>query len=151
MSASTAAIDFLVGAVIPTATGQLLQATAATGAAGTAAWTSGSAAHETPLTVGGTGVVFKNSWVNFGAPNESASYYKDPLGVVRLRGIVKSGTINTAMFTLPAGYRPSNTRHFAVVSNGAFGDVYVDSSGNVICSVGSNTWVSLDSVTFDVP
>ena len=51
----------------------------------------------------------ENSWANYGASNEPASYYKDPFNVVHLRGHVDSGTLNATIFTLPAGYRPSVT------------------------------------------
>jgi len=150
MSAVTVPVDFLVAGAIPTATKQILQATASTGATGTAQWVSGSSAHETPLTVGGTGVAFANSWVNFGAPTESTSYFKDPFGIVHLRGAAKSGTVGAAIFTLPAGYRPANQRYFAVISNSLFGYLYVNSSGNVVLSSGSNASVTFDGVHFDV-
>lgn len=91
---------------------------------------------------------FANSWVNYGAPYYSAAYRK--VGTrVYVRGMIKSGTINTAAFTLPTGYRPASTAVFAVDSGGAFGVVGVDSSGNVTVSTGVNTFTSLDNVSFD--
>jgi hypothetical protein len=50
-----------------------------------------------------------NSWVNFKTTGDEAvaGYYKDDMNIVRIKGTVKSGTINEAIFTLPVGYRPS--------------------------------------------
>jgi hypothetical protein len=87
-----------------------------------------------------------NSWVNFGAPYTSAAYYKDTIGVVRLKGMVKSGTTTTVM-TLPVGYRPDATLRFASVYNGAFGYVQVDSSGNVTAS-GAGGAIPLECIQF---
>src|SRR5262245_8049839 len=49
---------------------------------------------------------FQNGWQNY-APGsfETAGYYKDIFGVVRLKGYVTAGTA-ARVFTLPAGYRP---------------------------------------------
>lgn len=94
------------------------------------------------------GVGFQNGWVNFGAGPNTAAYLKDALGFVHLRGAIKSGTINTTAFTLPAGYRPSNTVAFATTSNNLFGSVTVDASGNVNPNVGSNIFIYLDAVCF---
>lgn len=91
---------------------------------------------------------FLNSWVNFGSPFAPAGYYKDPTGRVYLRGLVKSGTVGQAIFQLPAGYRPPYQTSFPVVSNDLFGEVYVDTSGNVVLFAGSNSSVYLESVSF---
>jgi hypothetical protein len=54
------------------------------------------------------------TWDNIGYGFNSAAFYKDPLGVVRLRGVVAVfGTFTApacqkySMFTLPTGYRPA--------------------------------------------
>ncbi|MGH7744181.1 MAG: hypothetical protein ACREQ5_05090 [Candidatus Dormibacteria bacterium] len=91
---------------------------------------------------------FLNSWVDFGGANQTTSFYKDPAGIVHLRGLVKSGTIGTAIFALPNGYRPTATEFFAVPSNSAFGLLLIDSSGNVVADDGSNVWFSLAGITF---
>ena len=92
---------------------------------------------------------FLNSWVNFDATTfNAAGYYKDGFGIVHLRGLVKTGTVALAIFTLPAGYRPVKTELFSVVSNNAFGRVDVDTGGNVILTIGSNAFASLDGITF---
>jgi hypothetical protein len=89
-----------------------------------------------------------NSWVNFGGGFNNAGYYKDPFGVVRLRGMVKSGVVGNAVFNLPAGYRPANEELFVAISNGALGRVDVYPSGDVGATSGSNAWFSLDGLTF---
>lgn len=96
------------------------------------------------------GIGFANSWVNFGGAFQVARYRKDALGYVHVQGTIKSGTLNVAMFTLPAGYRPAATLQFACVSNNAHGTVQVLSTGVVQMptSGGSNASVSLDTITF---
>ena len=91
-----------------------------------------------------------NSWVNFAGSRQVAGYYKDKYGVVHLRGVIKSGTtVNpTALFQLPAGYRPTARERFATVANGAFGSLFIDSDGNVYYESGSNVEYSLCGVTF---
>ena len=94
---------------------------------------------------------FENSWVNYGSGFESAGFYKDPFGRVHLKGLVKTGTVGVAMFTLPSGYRPSATVLFSVHSNGAEGRVDINSSGAVIAvSPSNNAYVSLDGISFRV-
>lgn len=91
---------------------------------------------------------FSNSWVNNDAIRV-ARYYRDR-GRVYLEGIIKSGTINTVAFTLPAGYRhaqaPALT--FAVPSNGALGIVNVTNTGAVIPAIGSNAYFDLSGISF---
>lgn len=89
-----------------------------------------------------------NSWVNFGLQYNPAGYYKDPLGIVHLRGMIKSGVLDTGAFTLPAGYRPANTDLFSVISNNAVGWLEVTNAGVVNPRFGSNVWFSMDSITF---
>lgn len=98
---------------------------------------------------GWTAPTLLNDWVNFGGGNAEAGYWKDPFGVVHLRGTIKDGSgLPTLVFTLPAGSRPSASHRFATVSNGLFGIATVDSSGGVSASSGSTTYFSLDGITF---
>ncbi|CAJ0899785.1 hypothetical protein R6138_04373 [Ralstonia thomasii] len=88
-----------------------------------------------------------NTWANLAGFNP-AGYWKDPLGIVHLRGVIASGTINTAAFTLPAGYRPANTERFVAISNDAIGRLEVSSAGIVTPVIGSNVYFALDGMTF---
>jgi len=89
-----------------------------------------------------------NSWTNLGAPYNSAGYFKDPFGIVHLRGMITGGAVPSVAFVLPAKYRPLAINVFTVVANNAFGRVDVDSGGNVNVNTGSNAFVSLDGITF---
>jgi hypothetical protein len=91
---------------------------------------------------------FANSWVNYGSTATTAAFRKDSCGFVHLKGTVKSGTINTAIFTLPTGYRPILHPTFGIDSNGAIGVLGIEDSGVVTCSTGNNTYVRLDGLTF---
>lgn len=94
-----------------------------------------------------TNATYQNGWVDYHASYNSVGYYKDPFGVVHLRGIAKDGANGTAIFTLPAGYRPNKEMIFAAASNSAFG--YVDiATGGAVVATGGNTWFSLDGITF---
>jgi len=54
-----------------------------------------------------------NNWTNFGSGYATAQYYKDKEGIIHIKGVVQGGGLNlaaTAIFNLPAGYRPSENR-----------------------------------------
>lgn len=91
---------------------------------------------------------YTNSWVNFGSSYENGKYGKDQRNFVILKGLVKSGTINTSMFTLPAGFRPLAKRVFPVASNSTIGVVEVRTDGTVVPTIGNNTYVSLEGISF---
>lgn len=90
-----------------------------------------------------------NGWVNAAAGQE-VFYYKDTQGRVQVRGRIKDGTMGAAAFTFPAGSRPSTQRSFPVDSNGAFGRVFINSDGQLIPNVGTNTLIVLDPISFRV-
>lgn len=89
---------------------------------------------------------YQNSWVEgSSSAGVRAQYAKKPDGTVIMRGFIKSGTIGDVAFTLPAAYRPdAQGVHLPVVSNNAFGYVYVDTTGDVNPMAGNNTYVALD-------
>lgn len=90
---------------------------------------------------------FKNSWEKF-TSGTIVGYTKDAQGFVRLRGLVKSGTIGTEIFTLPVGYRPPTETWFVVMSNLSWGLLYISSAGDVVAHTGSNGSFSLDGICF---
>lgn len=102
--------------------------------------------------VGGTGEpAFQNSWVNFGSGWKVATYWKDVFGFVHLAGLIKSGTVGSAAFTLPPGFRPDSAEMFAVSSNNVFGQVEIQADGTVTpMSPSNNTFVSLSGITFHI-
>jgi hypothetical protein len=88
---------------------------------------------------------FANSWVNFGPTYGSASFAKDSLGFVHLKGTVKDG-VAQAIFTLPVGYRPALIL-FVSMANQTFG--YVTSGGSVqVAAGGIGEDTGLDGITF---
>lgn len=83
-----------------------------------------------------------NSWVNLGAPYETAGYLKDRFGFVHLKGAISTGASSTTAFTLPAGYRPGATGYYPVVTSSfVFGALYIDTSG-LVQPNGANSGVS---------
>lgn len=104
--------------------------------------------------IGGTGQpAFTGTWVNFGSNWQNAGFYKDPLGFVHLRGMIKSGTIATSAFTLPPGHRPTVSEKFAVATGSAVGNVTAGSldvltDGTVVPAAGLTGYVSLSGIRF---
>lgn len=95
------------------------------------------------------GVSFQNSWVQYGSGWNPCAYRLDAQGFVHLRGMMSSGTVGSASFTLPAGYRPPYHTVLSTVSNGAAGRVDVNTDGTVVTQAPtSNAWVSLDGLSF---
>jgi hypothetical protein len=92
---------------------------------------------------------YTNSWVDFGGGYMAGAYMKDLMGFVHLRGLIKSGTMSTSAFTLPAGFRPSAVVLMACASAGAYGQLEVGTGGTITPTVGLNNYVSLNGVTFD--
>ena len=91
---------------------------------------------------------FENSWVNYVAGFATAGFFKDTLGFVHLRGLVKNGTVNTIIFTLPVGYRPALNLIYATVASNTFARITVYTNGEVKQAVGDNGFQSLDGIIF---
>jgi len=95
-----------------------------------------------------------NSWVFMGSIYGTAMYRKSPDGFVTLRGMIKSGTIGLAMFTLPAGYRPPLTEVFRTAAASGVAGMVVDANGDVSVTQylagGTNGYVSLSGISFSV-
>lgn len=91
---------------------------------------------------------FENSWVNYDSLHNSAAFYKDPFGIVKLKGLVKTGTIGTAIFTLPTNYRPDKYCVYPIIANDAIATLNVLDDGQVVPTTGSNVWLSIDFVSF---
>lgn len=93
-----------------------------------------------------------NGWVAYGGVYGGARYMKDSLGFVHLQGFLKGGTTTagTAMFTLPAGYRPAVATYQPGVSSpgSAFAAFAIMDTGAVQFIAGNNTYISLGHVVF---
>ena len=87
-----------------------------------------------------------DGFVNWGGEYAPAGYFKDSLGVVHLRGLVRSGA--AFIFTLPAGYRPAFRSIFCTVAASSINRVDVLSDGRVALISGDSTFVSLEGITF---
>ena len=98
---------------------------------------------------GAAGVTFTNSWADFGGVN-LFGFRKVGTRVV-CRGALHNGTINTAAFTFPAGYRPvGDTYNFVVTSaSNTTGFVTVTTAGVLTVLAGTNTFIDLSQVNFD--
>ena len=93
---------------------------------------------------------FQNGWKNESPNYEStAAFYKDPLDVVHLKGVVKDGT--ATVFTLPAGYRPTKGSCWNGLRNGSIAIVCFNANGWIYQNYGSSTGsMLLDGFTFRV-
>jgi hypothetical protein len=92
---------------------------------------------------------FQNSWVNYDATTYSTCAFRiDEQGFVYLKGTVKSGAINTTIFTIPAGYRPSKILMIVVYGGAINSMIAVSPNGNVACGPNFNTFINLDGVTY---
>lgn len=89
-----------------------------------------------------------NGWVHFGAPYETPAFKKGADQVVRLKGLVKNGTVPNDIFQLPAGYRPAARVAFSVPSNATVAELHIEADGSILPINASNTYVCLDGVTF---
>lgn len=113
----------------------------------------GESAPEVWHAIGGTGEpAFTNSWVNFGGTEQTAAFYKDRERVY-LRGLIKSGTLNSVAFTLPVGYRPTATETFPIkVGGNAIGVCIITAAGAVSIYVlgGTNAEATLSGISFRI-
>lgn len=92
---------------------------------------------------------FQNSWVNFGSGFADAAFYKDPDGWVHLRGLVKNGTNQATIFTLPVGYRPANIFDSHQLAQNAAGQLQITTDGQVrLYNFSNNQYAGLDGISF---
>lgn len=95
-----------------------------------------------------TPVAYQNSWTDVGAPYAPVAYMKDSSGRVWLRGVAAAGTLNTVLFTLPAGFRPAST---VAVGVGYWTGAAVTSANIAIASDGTATGAGMTGTSgYDV-
>jgi hypothetical protein len=95
---------------------------------------------------------------NYGGGYNTAAFYKDPLGIVHLKGRMKldrqpgdpgfTGTV----FDLPRGYHPAATEVHAATGTGGEWVIEIYSGGAVYSpkTFQPQDWISLDGITFRV-
>lgn len=91
--------------------------------------------------------VYENGWTDYGSGWAAGAYRKEAGNVVRVRGLVRSGTAAT-IFTLPVGYRPAAGLIFTVETSAGPQRMNVRSSGVVDVSGTIQTWHSLVGIAF---
>jgi hypothetical protein len=129
---------------VPSA-GSADQATSAAHAASADTLSAPEAWHE----VGSAGnPAFQNGWTNYSPSGNSAGYYKDRLGFVHLKGMIKNGTMSQTAFTLPVGYRPAKAMLLPTASAHVYGEVLIYADGRVDAETGQNLLMSLDGIVF---
>jgi hypothetical protein len=91
---------------------------------------------------------FENSWVNYNSgTHQTCAFMKDSMGFVHIKGLAKSGTATSAIFTLPTGYRPPLQVTVPSASNDTFGVLCVAANGRVFKSIGGgNAYQSVECV-----
>ncbi|MBN8466161.1 fibronectin type III domain-containing protein [Corallococcus exiguus] len=89
-----------------------------------------------------------SGWVATNPPRALPGYYRNGQGEVVLVGSIKSGTLGSTAFTLPAGFRPAAELHLPVASGSGTGMVRVTTDGAVTPLAGSTAEFSLDGVRF---
>jgi hypothetical protein len=94
-----------------------------------------------------------NSWAHHSSGGHSPpGYYRDATGLVHIRGMVDSGSSGTAIFQLPAGYRPKTRfRVPAVTMSGgvqAFAAIDIQTTGDVVAQGSGTQWLALGHIAF---
>jgi hypothetical protein len=98
-----------------------------------------------------TAPALQGTWVYYGTYT-TPGYYKDTIGEVHLKGMVKSG-VTGAIFILPVGCRPLESHSFATISYDGTNQVvaFIEvraSNGYVMQQGGGTNYLSLDGITF---
>jgi hypothetical protein len=93
---------------------------------------------------------FQNGWSNYGSGLSTTAFYKDPLGVVRLKGVMSNAGNNSTACTLPPGYRPAQDLFLPTIGSGpTAGGIDIQPTGEVtpLCAA-APCHPTLDGLTF---
>lgn len=87
---------------------------------------------------------FVSPWVNYDTNQFMGARFRRESGSVRIEGLVKNGTANGVVFTLPVGFRPTNRLVFTVEAARSVGgasrlDVLPDGGVSVVFDVSLGT------------
>ncbi|MDX8382603.1 MAG: hypothetical protein R8M45_00900 [Ghiorsea sp.] len=97
-------------------------------------------------------------WAQHGLPQYPATYGKDSLGMVHLKGLVRGGSnvASSVIFTLPSGYTPLKQIFYPVAIANGVTAAHVDPTSGAVSAhaeyihTGSTTaWLSLDGISFE--
>ena len=98
------------------------------------------------------GIDLWNDWENYGNGFATAAWYKDPLGVMHFRGMIKNGdtSAGTVLFSLWEDEVPQYGKLMFMVPNGSggFSKIEVHPNGDFVYYGSSNIWISLDQISF---
>lgn len=89
------------------------------------------------------------NWVNANASYESASFMKDSMGFVHVRGFVRNTGGSTTVFTLPTGYRPAGIHPVSTIGDSAVAAFEVRPDGQVVQTIGSAASYLVLNAIFD--
>jgi len=98
-----------------------------------------------------TSLAFQNGWTNYSSTYNTAQFTKTSSCRVFVKGLVMSGSTTgwTPIGNLPVGFRPKGELVFQVGTNpNATGRIDVMTNGDIDFVSGSNSWISLDSISF---
>jgi hypothetical protein len=93
---------------------------------------------------------YQNGWTHGGLSTDStAAFFKDPLGIVHLKGVLHSNTGSLTAFTLPAGYAPSQGLFLPAATTPGTATLTIEIDGSVkpLCSTAPCT-VGIDGLSF---
>lgn len=109
-------------------------------------------------------LLLKGNWTDYGGTYGTAAYTKTRTGMIMFRGLIKNATYTSGgqvLATIPADYAPKDGRMIFGVSthDSVSGRIDVsppasddpDAFANVSISVGSGSWISLESIRYDLP
>jgi hypothetical protein len=92
---------------------------------------------------------FTNGWVQFGSTYQNVQYRK--VGdMVQIRGACKGGTVSSAIFTLPAGFRPPADLQFGNSSSSTPGTFLITAATGVVSQGQGNAAFCALVCTFSV-
>ncbi len=92
---------------------------------------------------------FQSNWSNYDTTSYSTCAFRiDGQNYVHLKGTIVGGAANSPIFTLPEGYRPSQTLMFDPYGGTTNSNVSVYPTGVVFKGPNFNTFASLDGIVF---
>lgn len=95
----------------------------------------------------------QGGWVNVGGFWPPARYRRLRSGQIEIQGVIMNGTLGSAAFILPDGYRPDFVLAFAQIAGGfaASGALHIGFNGSVAPTWGDATWFALNCTFTPVP